>query len=362
MTTTDTPEGFNWLNPSVVRLIERYTTLNRKALPQDAEQSRVVREVAEYYAANYEDNFLWMCKMRANLEQWGKLSTGQAAGVINCLMAEYKRRQAPVKPASFTNVTNTQDKNVQRLAHVVSFTQGELRISAAQVPHVVFKRGAITYSVCYFANTQKYRLFWPYPSNDQKHWDFNTLDELKVHCETLVEKPAFKMPEATLPDLTTEQRDVDATVRLDRQAAKETAPENAEPVTPVVHNGTYTIVLNEAGDYRTIRLSDLPLNINQPKGTQIAAYLSGRDNEANYTGFAFVTGDTFHLWKSFVIAAAHVSNLGQALAVLLHANAETRAEYGYAYAVESGRCYRCNRKLTVPTSIHRGLGPDCAKK
>lgn len=269
MTTTDIPEGFDWLNASVVRVIDRYTTLNRKALPQDAEQSRVVREVAEYYAANYEDNFLFMCEMRATIEKWHKLSTGQAAGVINCLMAEYKRRQAP-------------------------------------------------------------------------------------------QKPAFKMPEAQLPDLATEQHDVDATVRLDRQAAKETAPANAEPVTPVVHSGTYTIVLNEAGDYRTIRISDVPESMGKPKGMQIAAYLSGPDNEASYMGFAFVTSGTYHPWKNWSTDLASMTF--KALVVLLESNAETRAEYGYAYAVESGRCYRCNRKLTVPASISMGLGPDCAKK
>lgn len=268
MTTTDTSEGFDWSNPSVVRLIERYITLNRKALPQDAEQSRVVREVAEYYAANYEGAFLFMCEMRAAIEKWHKLSTGQAAATINCLMAEYKRRQAPVKST-------------------------------------------------------------------------------------------FKMPTAQLPDLAAEQEEINAKVRLDRQAAKEVAPASAEPLTSVVHNGTYTIVLNEAGDYRTIRLSDVPESMGKPKGMQIAAYLSGPDNEANYTGFAFVTGDSFHIWKAFKDVKAN-NTLAHALITLLNANTETRSEYGYAYAVESGRCYHCGRKLTVPASIHKGLGPKCA--
>jgi hypothetical protein len=25
-------------------------------------------------------------------------------------------------------------------------------------------------------------------------------------------------------------------------------------------------------------------------------------------------------------------------------------------------CYRCGRTLTVPASVHRGLGPECARK
>ena len=35
---------------------------------------------------------------------------------------------------------------------------------------------------------------------------------------------------------------------------------------------------------------------------------------------------------------------------------------GEAYALESANCFRCGRKLTVPVSIHRGLGPECASK
>jgi hypothetical protein len=32
---------------------------------------------------------------------------------------------------------------------------------------------------------------------------------------------------------------------------------------------------------------------------------------------------------------------------------------GIAYAEMSKRCRRCGRVLTVPTSLHRGFGPDC---
>lgn len=35
---------------------------------------------------------------------------------------------------------------------------------------------------------------------------------------------------------------------------------------------------------------------------------------------------------------------------------------GWKYADATGRCYICNKKLTVEASIHKGLGPDCAKK
>jgi len=33
-----------------------------------------------------------------------------------------------------------------------------------------------------------------------------------------------------------------------------------------------------------------------------------------------------------------------------------------AHALSSGNCLACLRTLTVPASIHRGLGPDCAAR
>ncbi|MDE1971441.1 MAG: hypothetical protein KGI50_07750, partial [Patescibacteria group bacterium] len=35
---------------------------------------------------------------------------------------------------------------------------------------------------------------------------------------------------------------------------------------------------------------------------------------------------------------------------------------GLAYALKETKCCRCGRDLTVPASIHAGLGPGCARK
>lgn len=120
-------------------------------------------------------------------------------------------------------------------------------------------------------------------------------------------------------------------------------------------NGTYTVVMG--GEYRTIRLRD-DWRDDAPAGSQVAQFLSGSDNTNDFTGFAFVTGRTARVWKKWGGAAV----LGDALNVLLAAGTEERAAMGEAYALASGRCWRCNRVLTVPASIHRGLGPDCATK
>ncbi len=135
-------------------------------------------------------------------------------------------------------------------------------------------------------------------------------------------------------------------------------PPVSTPTVPVIVNGTYTVVLDEAGNYRTLRIDVTPPKLNQPQGTQIASYLSGADNTSNYTGFAFLNGTQIRIWSKF----HNDSALNRALSVLINADAETRIDYGAAYAMESGACWHCGRKLTRPVSIARGLGPDCAKK
>lgn len=127
-------------------------------------------------------------------------------------------------------------------------------------------------------------------------------------------------------------------------------------------DGIYTIVLDETGIYRTIKITTLDAEqaatYNQPKGTQIASYLSGLNNESDYTGFAFVQGRSANLFKRFKSDTV----LASALFALLKADKQGRIDMGTAYALESGRCWVCNRLLTTPESIIKGIGPVCAKK
>lgn len=143
-----------------------------------------------------------------------------------------------------------------------------------------------------------------------------------------------------------------AEARRNTYQTNEVVAEKSAPVERYIPNGTYTVVFPD-GDYRTLRLVD---DWREGETGQVAQFLSGSDNENSYTGFAFVNGQTAHVWKRF----KDYSEIAQALAMLL-ADKETAAEYGYNYAMESGNCYRCGRKLTVPASISRGLGPICAE-
>ena len=121
-----------------------------------------------------------------------------------------------------------------------------------------------------------------------------------------------------------------------------------------IPNGTYTVVFND--ERRTLRLRSADWAKDLPPGSQVAEFLSGADNESDYTGFAFIVKGKPRVWKRFRSDQLIVT----ALHALLDQDEEGVKEAGYRYALESSRCYRCNRTLTVPASIHRGLGPVCA--
>ena len=137
----------------------------------------------------------------------------------------------------------------------------------------------------------------------------------------------------------------------ERKSAPIVEAETSESVKLAIREGTYTVVVMDT--HRTFRVHTPRQGV--LAGKTILQYLSGADNESDYTGFAFVTERGISIWRRF----SSDSELVRMARVLLD---PTRAEdAGYAYALESSRCYRCGKKLTVPASIHRGLGPICAK-
>jgi hypothetical protein len=124
-----------------------------------------------------------------------------------------------------------------------------------------------------------------------------------------------------------------------------------------VPDGYYTVVFNEATDDRiTLRYRTQDTDADFAPGRQVVAYLTGPDNTIDYRGFAFADPKTgvWNVWKRFM----NNEHLARALEVV-HSDFEMA---GMTYALESSNCWRCNRLLTVPASVHRGLGPVCAAK
>lgn len=117
--------------------------------------------------------------------------------------------------------------------------------------------------------------------------------------------------------------------------------------------GTYTIVLNgNEEDYVTLRVRAWKPSLN------VVGYLMGNDNSRDYVGFATINVGSGKPSLFSKFRGNQYSRLDHALSLLVKADL---AEAGALYALKSGNCCRCGRKLTVPVSLHRGMGPICAE-
>lgn len=123
-------------------------------------------------------------------------------------------------------------------------------------------------------------------------------------------------------------------------------------------DGTYTVVFADKS-YKTLRFRTQKPDAKFAPGDTLVAYLSGSDNETDYTSFAFFDRKeaALKIWRRYQ-GEAFSQNMQQALEILLREPEKGAIEY----AVASGRCSRCGRKLTVPASLTRGLGPECFSK
>lgn len=117
--------------------------------------------------------------------------------------------------------------------------------------------------------------------------------------------------------------------------------------------GTYTIETAEG--HRTFRVWLQPEDESFAPGEMLLQYLSGPDNDHDYTGFAFLKpGAKIVVWKKFRPG-------GERYASTLLRDAEVFLA-DPAAALVSRHCARCNEKLSVPVSIERGYGPTCWTK
>lgn len=123
------------------------------------------------------------------------------------------------------------------------------------------------------------------------------------------------------------------------------------PTTGIVP-GYYTVSM-AGGTYKTFRIKP-HWDESDTTGTLVACYLAGPDNSNDYVPFAFVKGNNVFVWRRFKTETLQVV----ALTALVQGD---YTDSGALYAQRSNNCWRCNRHLTVPASLHRGLGPECAR-
>jgi len=139
--------------------------------------------------------------------------------------------------------------------------------------------------------------------------------------------------------------------------ASPTEKEEIMGISLSIPDGIYTVVyLN--GDHRTLRVQTKKQGAFA--GRTIASFLSGRNNETDYTGFGFLIDGDLRFWRRFAEAQSpeRLRRIRRALEII----AADPQQAGLAYALQSGNCCRCGRTLTVPASIHQGMGPECARR
>lgn len=124
-----------------------------------------------------------------------------------------------------------------------------------------------------------------------------------------------------------------------------------------LREGFFTVVHSDDSEheYTTVRIRKQRPDDQFAPGQFVLSYLSGSDNDRDYTQFAVEMPDgPIVLFKKF----RGNDRLRKAIDVL---SADPK-KAGLGYALKSGCCSRCGRKLTVPASLHAGMGPDCAEK
>jgi len=130
-----------------------------------------------------------------------------------------------------------------------------------------------------------------------------------------------------------------------------------------MQNGTWTVINTETNEHRTFRVRTQSKDSKFAPGQRIVSVMSGPDNERSYTGFGFANDDRIVVWPSKRGDGKRSCYEWYAdmLNVLLgEQQSVAKMDYSHYEIKGSGTCYRCNRKLTHPTSISTGIGPICS--
>lgn len=94
--------------------------------------------------------------------------------------------------------------------------------------------------------------------------------------------------------------------------------------------------------------------------------LSGPDNRADYTPLAVLTKRqdrlTYHHAGRSKVSPDAPSAVALKWAIEQFVIGDSAEALAKVEVWHEGRCARCGRKLTVPTSVALGLGPECAEK
>jgi len=138
-----------------------------------------------------------------------------------------------------------------------------------------------------------------------------------------------------------------------------------EPVRAEIHNGTYTIKNRQTGEHRTLDIKTvLPDDTrpadhfkNQNSGRRTVGLLTGPDNTSNYTMVGWLEEGGIRMTQRYRDSRPTRAITSLLFDLALHGDDSVFT--GQYELLKEGRCLRCNRKLTTPESITKGIGPIC---
>lgn len=146
-------------------------------------------------------------------------------------------------------------------------------------------------------------------------------------------------------------------IRAEEGAKKENAPSY-----DAIQNGIWTIYNNVKGTHKTFKIH----TARNGKFTdrRFLSVLDGSDNENDYSGFAFISpdGKSIRVWHAKRSDGVK-SDYEKYADILVDLFVNGGKKYGKFCSLEGATtCLRCNRLLTVPSSIDARYGKECAKK
>ena len=123
-------------------------------------------------------------------------------------------------------------------------------------------------------------------------------------------------------------------------------------------NATFTLSSYTTKAHYTYKVTEVP----EKNSRYFVSLLNGPDNESDYIYLGMIFGDEPDFRTTRASRMDMTSTPARAIKffcnkVLRDKRAPNELHLEFRH---EGRCGRCNRKLTVPASIDRGIGPECA--
>lgn len=131
-------------------------------------------------------------------------------------------------------------------------------------------------------------------------------------------------------------------------------------------NATITLVSKKTSQRFTYKIKRAVDDNGAPRDFWFVSVLRGPDNEEDYSYLGYIN-NKLHYWyglKSKIHADSGSSKGFEWFYTLLKDADNNNMDYRDALFAglevwHEGKCGRCGRKLTVPTSILSGFGPEC---